>query len=258
MKPGPKRVLVTGAAGVLGQVAVRALKAAGHFVCGLDLRESRSCDRSYVGDLLDEDLGQRACEGIHVLLHLGAVPDDAPFLTELMPNNVGGLYQILTAAQKGGVSRMILASSGQVVWGTQQQGPWPIGVDEPPTPRFWYALTKEFAENAGRLFHRDYGLDVLAVRLGACPRNREHAALLASNEVHRDVYFSPRDAGRFFVAAVEAKPGFGFQIVYAASLPTSRPRYDLEPLERLLGFVPEDRWPDSMEAYWAVDGDSSG
>ena len=251
MKKQPlKTVLVTGAAGALGKVAVKGLKAAGHRVWGLDLVECPACDRQFLGDLQDESLAKAACEGVDVLIHLGAVPDDAPFLSELMPNNLGGLYQILTAAQFQGVSRLVIASSGQVVWGTQQHGPWPISVNEAPRPRFWYALTKEFGEIAGRMFHREYGIDVLSVRLGACPRDAAHAEELGRNEVHRDVYFSPRDAARFFVATVEANPGFGYQIVYACSRPTLRLRYDLKPLSDLLNFEPRDQWPDYMKEYW--------
>ena len=245
-----KTVLVTGAAGAVGRVAVRGIKGAGHRVWGLDLQPCPHCDREFVGDLQDEGLVMQACEGVDVLIHLGAVPDDAPFLTELMPNNVGGLYQVLTAAQRCGVSRMVIASSGQVIWSSQQKGPWPVGVDEPPTPRFWYAITKELGEIAGRMFHREYGVDVLSARLGACPRDREHADLLSRNEVHCDVYFSPRDAARFFAASVDAESGFGFQIVYACSRPVKRLRYDLEPLKKVLGFEPEDQWPDHMEEYW--------
>ncbi len=248
--PSSKTILVTGAAGALGRVAVKGLKAAGHRVWGLDLQDCPTCDRQFRGNLQDESLAKAACEGVDTLIHLAAIPDDALFLDELMPSNVGGLYQILTAAQFQGVSRLVIASSGQVVWGTQQHGPWPISVTEPPRPRFWYALTKEFGEIAGQMFHREYGLDVLSVRLGACPRDRSHAVELEQNEVHRDVYFSPRDAARFFVAAVAAEPGFGYQIVYACSRPTLRMRYDLSPLKSLLGFEPEDRWPDYMEEYW--------
>jgi nucleoside-diphosphate-sugar epimerase len=250
MKVGSKTVLVTGAAGALGRVAVRGLKAAGHEVWGLDLAACPACDRQFVGDLQDEDLVMAACDGVDVLVHLGAVPDDAPFISELMPANVGGLYQVLTAAQRQGVSRMVIASSGQVVWGTQQQGPWPISVDEPPRPRFWYAVTKELGEIAGRMFHREYGIDVLSVRLGACPRSPEHADEISRNEVHCDVYFSPRDAARFFASTVDADSGFGYQIVYACSRPVKRLRYDLEPLKSILGFEPQDQWPDHMGEYW--------
>ena len=40
------------------------------------------------------------------------------------------------------VWRLVLASSGQVVWWQRQTGPWPIDVNTPPTPRYWYAATK--------------------------------------------------------------------------------------------------------------------
>lgn len=247
---GRKRVLVTGAAGAVGRVAVRALRAAGHEVWGLDLVGSSGCDRFFQGNLLDEDLVLSACDCVDVLVHLGAVPDDAPFLSELLPANVGGLYQVLTCAQRQGVSRMVLASSGQVTWHHQRQGPWPVRTDVPTTPRFWYAVTKELSEIAGRMFQREYGIDVLSVRLGACPRDEAHAKELGETEVSRDVYLSPRDAAQFFSAAVAAPSGFGFQLVYVCSRAIHQVRYDLEPVRALLGYQPRDQWPEHMEEYW--------
>ncbi len=251
-----KRVLVTGAAGAVGRVAVKGIRAAGHEVWGLDLQTCPHCDRDFVGDLQDAALCRRACDGVDVLVHLGAVPDDADFLTELMPANVAGLYQILTAAQQQGVGRMVIASSGQVTWHSQRTGPWPVPVTVPTTPRFWYAATKELGEISGRLFHREYGIDVISVRLGACPRDAEHAEELGGCEIFRDVYLSPRDAAAFFGRAVSIAPGFGFELVYMCSQPLVQARYDLEPIKRLLDYEPVDQWPDHLEEYWERPADS--
>ena len=46
-----QRVLVTGAAGRIGRVVVRELKARGHFVRGLDLRPSPGADDSVIADV---------------------------------------------------------------------------------------------------------------------------------------------------------------------------------------------------------------
>ena len=51
-----------------------------------------------------------------------------------MPNNVVGVYNVFEAARLAGVERMILASSGQVVWRRQASPPYPIEDDVAVTP----------------------------------------------------------------------------------------------------------------------------
>jgi len=145
------------------------------------------------------------------------------------------------------VRRLILASSGQVVWWQRQRGPLPIKADDPPTPRGWYAAAKVFLEAAGRMCAESHGMSVLAVRLGWVPRSREHVEELASIDWAKDVYLSPGDAGRFFACAVEAPADIKFAIVYATSRPVRTAMYDLDTAKQLLGFEPRDRWPQGIE-----------
>ncbi len=129
------------------------------------------------------------------------------------------MYHVLESARLAGVRRLILASSGQVVWWQRQRGPWPIKADDPPTPRGWYAAAKVFLEAAGRMCAESHGMSVIAVRLGWVPRSREHVEELAAIDWAKDVYLSPGDAGRFFACAVEAPADIKFAIVYATSRP---------------------------------------
>ena len=55
---------------------------------------------------------------------VSATPDDVDDPVHgLFPANVVGVYRILEAARTAGAKRMILASSGQVVWGQRATGP---------------------------------------------------------------------------------------------------------------------------------------
>jgi nucleoside-diphosphate-sugar epimerase len=240
-------VLVTGSAGRIGQAVVRELKARGHIVRGFDRVPTPGADQSVTGDLSDGAAVRRAAEGTAALVHLAATPDDDDFLTQLLPNNIIGLYHVMEAARLAGVRRVVLASSGQVVWWQRITGPLPIGVDAPPSPRGWYAATKVFLEAAGRSYVELHGLSVLAVRLGWCPRTREQLAELASLEWGPDVYLSPGDAGRFFACAVESPTPIRFAVVYACSRPVRRLTYDPEPARRLLGYEARDQWPQGVE-----------
>lgn len=241
-------ILVTGSAGRIGQAVVRELKARGHGVRGFDLVPTPDADESIVGSITDGPALQRAARGTASVVHLAATPDDDDFLTKLLPNNLLGTYRVLEAAREAGVWRLVLASSGQVVWWQRQNGPWPIDVNTQPTPRYWYAATKVFLEAAGHAFAESHGLSVIAVRLGWCPRTREQVREIAAAEWAQDVYLSPADAGRFFACAVEASGDIRYSVVYATSRPLRRALYDLGPAKELVGYEPLDTWPQGTEA----------
>jgi nucleoside-diphosphate-sugar epimerase len=240
-------VLVTGSAGRIGQAVVRALRERGRRVRGLDRVPTPGADESVVGDITDASAVRRAVAEVGAVVHLAATPDDDDFLTRLLPNNIVGVYHVLEEARRAGARRVVLASSGQVVWWQRFTGPLPIAVDAPPTPRGWYAATKVFQEAAGRAFADGHGLSVIAARLGWCPRTPEHAEELARTDWGPDVYLSPADAGRFFACAVEAPADVRFAVVYACSRPVREQFYDLAPAKDLLGYEPRDTWPEGVE-----------
>src|SRR5262245_59681707 len=175
-------ILVTGSAGRIGQAVVGELKARSLNLRGFDLIPTPGINDSVVGNISDMDAVRRATQGVQTVIHLAAIPDDDDFLTKHLPNNIVGAYQILEAARLAEVKRLVLASSGQVVWRQRFSGPLPIGADALPSPRGWYAVGKLFLEGAGRAYAETYGLSVIAVRLGWCPRNREHVEELARTD----------------------------------------------------------------------------
>lgn len=244
MNPG--LILVTGSSGRIGSAVVKELQARGHLVRGFDRAPTPGLADMVVGTLTSEaDIG-RAMRDVHTLIHLAATPDDADFLAEIVPNNIIGVYHVFEEAQRVGVQRLIVASSGQVVWYQRMTGPLPIGVDAQPTPRYWYAAAKMFLEAAGRSFAEKFGIEVIAVRLGWCPRTPEQVEEIRAEQWAQDVYLSPNDAGRFFACAVEATLEEKFTVVYATSKP-KRLIYDLATAKRLLGFEPQETWPQGIE-----------
>lgn len=240
-------VLVTGSAGRIGRAVVAELQARGKPVRGFDRIPSPNLTNAVVGDLTDAAAVRRAMEGVGTVIHLAATPDDDDFLTQLAPNNILGVYHVLESARLAGVRRVILASSGQVVWWQRERGPWPIRSDDPPTPRGWYAAAKVFLEAAGRMCAESHGMSAIVVRLGWCPRSREHIEELEALDWAKDVYLSPGDAGRFFACAVEAPADLRFALVYATSKPLRTAMYDLASAKQLLGFEPLERWPEGTE-----------
>jgi nucleoside-diphosphate-sugar epimerase len=254
-----KRILVTGSAGRIGRAVVAEMAARGHEVVGLDRVPTPGLppERSFVANLTDAEVLRRAATGAGAIIHLAATPDDAHyprgeapndgdnFLTELLPNNVVGPYQVMEAARALKVPRVVLASTGQVIAGHLLSGNVPIAPEAPYQPRYLYACTKVFLEALGQVYAKEHGIEVLAVRLGWCPRPGQEEEF-AQSEFGKDVYLSPGDAGRFFAAAAEAPKLPPFAVVYASSRYVNKHTYDLSSARELLGWEPKDRWPEGM------------
>jgi nucleoside-diphosphate-sugar epimerase len=267
-----RRILVTGSSGRIGRDTVRILRAANWHVVGFD-RVPPPADGPHefvAGDLTDPAAVARAVAGAACVVHLGAAPDDEPlseaigatspdddnFLTQLVPANLVGPVTVLKAAVRAGVRRVILASSGQVIDGWLPDATARVEPETPFAPRYLYACTKVYLEALGRVFAKKFGLEVLAVRLGWCPRPGQEDAIRAY-PLAPHVYLSGPDAGRFFAAAAvstywpktrDPKGGeFPYGVAYASSQPPEGEEvYDLTSA-RLLGFEPQDRWASSAE-----------
>ena len=240
--------MLTGSAGRMGRAAAAALVGAGGQVRGFDLLPTPVKGvESIQGTLTDGAALARAAAGTGVVIHLAATPDDDDFMTQLLPNNFVGVHNVLEAARAAGVKRLVLASSGQVNWWQQREGPWPIRPEDSITPRSWYAAGKVFLEAAGRTYARAEAASVIAVRLGWCPRTKAQVDEIAQSEIGQNVFFSPGDVGRFFTSSVMADIPAGFHLIFAASQPVTKQVLDLGPAKRLLGWEPIDRWPTGAE-----------
>jgi uronate dehydrogenase len=239
-------VLVTGSAGRIGKAVVQELLARKHPVRGFDRIPNAYLQDQVIGDITSGADCRKAMAGVGTVIHLAATPDDVDDpVKDLFGPNIIGVHEVFEAAREAGVHRLVLASSGQVVWGHRLGGKAPIGVDVQPTPRYWYAATKMFLEAAGRAFHDKFGISVFAIRVGWCPRPGQEEEL-ASSDWGKNVYLSPGDAGRFFACTVEASAELGFHIFYATSKPLQAWPYDLTPAKKLLGYEPTESWPQGL------------
>ena len=243
----PKRVLVTGSTGAIGEPVAQHLLSRGHTVRGFARRPSPGLEDYVVGDLNDQDAVRRAVEGMEVVIHLGAYPNDADFLDVLLEPNVRGLFHICDAAREFKVERLSLASTMQTITGHG----WPdraVRIEEGPAPINHYALTKVWAEEMGDMVARVHGISVVNVRIGWLPRNPGEADRLKASSIGPDCYFSHADAQLFYERVVEAaNPAAGESVtVFATSKPAKIERMDLEPARRILGYEPRDLWPNGL------------
>ena len=243
----PKHVLVTGSTGAIGQPLSRSLLGRGHAVRGFARRPTPGLDDFVEGDLSDRDAVRRAADGVDTIVHLGAYPNPADFIDVLLGPNVIGLYNVCEAAVERGVKRLVLASTVQVITG-HPVSDRAVTVEDGPAPTNHYALTKAWAELAGDMYARVHGLSVISVRIGWLPRNTEEARRLAASPQGRRIFFSHDDSDRFFACCVESpNPAPGTSVVLqATSRPVGPARMDIQPAREIIGYVPQDTWPEGL------------
>ena len=243
----PKRVLVTGSTGAIGQPFSRYLTGRGHTVRGFARRPTPGLADFVVGDLTDREAVRRAVDGVDTVVHLGAYPHPADIIDVLLGPNVVGLNHAGLAAVEFGVQRLVLASTVQVITGHGALGR-AVTVEDGPRPVNHYALTKAWAETAGDMYARVHSLSVISVRIGWLPRNTEEARRLAASERGRDIFLSHDDSDRFLTLCVESpNPAPGTSVILqATSRPAGQPRMDIELARQVIGYVPKDTWPEGL------------
>jgi nucleoside-diphosphate-sugar epimerase len=259
------KVLVTGAAGLLGRAVVGELQGR-CTVTGLDLRAGEAPIAWHAGDVTDPEVVRRAVTGCDAVLHIAAIPNIWSGTGErIMRVNVIGTWQVLQAAEAAGVRRVVLCSSDSVVGFTVREGRMlppdylPIDAHHPLRPTEPYGLGKLLGEEAGRSFaHR--GLEVVVLRpvFVAYPEMQgEIRARARDPEGYRGPavggpsaagggpcwhHVDPRDAARAFRLALEL-PQAPFQAFFVSAAVTLAPEPTLERLARVLGRLPEVRRP---------------
>jgi uronate dehydrogenase len=238
----PERVLVTGSAGSVGRMIVPLL-AAQLRVRGFDLVATPGAD-SVVGSIFEPAELDAALRGVDAIVHLAGIPGEAPW-GELLRVNVDGTQRVLDAARRGGVARVILASSNHAVGFTERAGATDLPSDARARPDTFYGVSKAAMEALGSYYHHKHGLDVVSIRIGTAePQPSSRRALTT--------WISPRDLAGLVTAAVRA-PGPLDAVVWGISDNTGSP-FSLDSA-RALGWEPLD---DAARAVAEGDTDSWG
>lgn len=162
-------VLVTGGAGFIGSAIARRLVELGDQVVVLDnlltgLRENVPEGATFVqGDLRDRAVVERACEGIDIVFHQGALRSvprsvDEPELS--LQCNVLGTMNVLLAAEGAAVRRVVYASSSSVYGDSGLVN----REDMPSNPMSPYAVSKLAGEHYCRVWSRLGRLSTVSLR----------------------------------------------------------------------------------------------
>jgi NAD dependent epimerase/dehydratase len=172
------RVLVTGADGFIGSHLVERLVADGAEVRAFCLYNSRGswgwlddAEPSVrdgldvrLGDIRDARFVEAAAEGVEVIFHLAAliaIPYSYVAPASFLETNVAGTLNVLEAARRAGVRRLIQTSTSEV-YGTPDT--LPIREDHPLRAQSPYAASKVAADQLSLAFATSFGLPVVVLR----------------------------------------------------------------------------------------------
>lgn len=239
-----KKIVLTGAAGRLGSYLREPLsKLCDEFVSS-DIADSVSKlapNETYVkADITDLDAMVALLEGADLVVHFGAVGDEAP-MGVLWGPNFYGAYTVWEAAYRNKLRRVVYASSIHAV-GMHKKTDF-IGIDAPHKPDTFYGLAKCFAEDLASLYWDKRGLESVCMRILSCAQPTNSRAV--------GTWLSYDDLIHMVERAITT-PITGFSVVYGVS------NNDRAPVDNAkaqhLGYRPKDNAEQFAAEIYASDG----
>ncbi|MCI2239828.1 NAD(P)-dependent oxidoreductase [Kineococcus sp. TRM81007] len=221
MSAAPQHVLVTGAAGTVGTLVAPRLAAPGRVLTLTDLHVPDPPPAAPAGagevrwatlSVTDPDALEAALEGVDAVVHLGGISREAPW-QEVLSVNVDGTRNLLEAAVRRGVRRVVLASSNHAV-GYRSRDEAVDGylpADAPVRPDSYYGWSKAAIEALGRLYSDHHGLQVCALRIGSCFPDPGRLGVRGLS-----TWLSPDDCVRLLEASVTDTTA-GYTVVWGVS-----------------------------------------
>lgn len=169
-----RRVIVTGGEGFIGSHLVDELVSQGAKVRAFVhynpfgrwgwLHDRASDIEILQGDVRDGERVAAAVEGMEVVFHLAAligIPYSYEAPESYVQTNVMGTYNVLNAARRAGVERMIQTSTSEVYGSARSV---PIDEQHPLQPQSPYSASKIGGDMLALSFHHSFGLPLAVVR----------------------------------------------------------------------------------------------
>lgn len=271
-------ILFTGGSGKAGRHVIPELLARGHSVVNLDLvpldHPEVPTIRADITDL-GQVFGALTSHGqiselpsgpprpFDAVVHFAAVPrilirPDA----DTYRINTTGTFNVLEAATKLGIRRIVFASSETTYGMCFAEGPMdppeiPIRETTPTAPTDAYALSKLCNEITAQGFQRRTGADISGLRIGNVIEPHEYATLFPGFLKDPDqrlrnafCYIDARDLGQI-VHRCLITPGLGFQIFNAGNDDNSVALTTAEIIARYYPDVPQTRPLGDREAIYS-------
>lgn len=236
-----RRILLTGASGLIGQDLARLLPREGESWRFADIRPFplETAHETLEGDLTDMDFALAACEGVDEIVHMAGQPREKPW-NELYGPNMIAVANLWEAARVHGVRRVIFGSSNHAT------GLYPAGRHltgcEPARPDSRYGVTKVFGEALAGFYADKFGISGFSIRIGT---------YRATPSIERELatWVSPTDLAALVRVGLEAD--YHNEVVYGVS-GNSRSWWD-NSRAFALGYAPQDNAEDYRDSVIMAD-----
>jgi nucleoside-diphosphate-sugar epimerase len=260
-----KTIMFTGGSGKAGRHVVQYLVEQGHQVLNIDARPlDYSKVRTLVTDITDSGQVFNALSSyagphefdpslrpqpVDAVVHFAAIP--RIMITpdnEVFRINALGTYNVIEAAVKLGIRKIVIASSETtygLVFANEPRSPryFPLDEEYEVDPMDSYALSKIVNEQTARAFALRSGFDIYALRIGNVIEPHEYDLFPKWFEdpgLRKRIawsYIDARDLGQITHLAVETD-GLGYQVFNAANDETSSDLPTRELIDRFYPDVP--------------------
>ena len=236
-----KKIVLTGAAGRLGSYLREPLLKLTETLVSTDIVSDIGKlypNETYISaDLSNLPAMMGLLKDADMVVHFGAIGDEAPF-DDILQSNIVGAYNIWEAAYKNGVRRVVYASSSHAV-GMHKKTDF-IGIDAAHRPDTYYGLAKCFAEDLASLYWDKRGVESVCMRILSCAQ--------VSNARAVGSWLSYADLIQLVEKSITTQVT-GFSIVYGVS-DNDRAPVD-NTLASHLGFKPKDNAEQFSEKIFA-------
>ena len=245
-----RRVLITGATGNLGAKAVAALRALDDVkmigIANVAAKTDLGITVAFADLSVADGTWDQWFDDVDVVLHLAADMRPVAAWDSVIVNNIDLSFNVLDAAERHGVGRVVFASSNWVLAGYRFRSD-ALTPATPPKPVNAYGMSKLVIERAGAALARR-GTDFLALRIGACqPGENRPGSHMAFGRWGQEMWLS-NDDWRQIVQLSCTAPFEGFAVVNAMS-DNAGSRWDLSDTRRLLGYTPTSSHTPRLTPY---------
>lgn len=142
----PRRVLVTGASGMLGGAVAQLLRDNGHHVRTFQRGASAGATDEVRGSLTDLDAVAAAVKSMDAVIHLAAKVSFTGQWEDFVATNIDGTSNLLAASKESGVKDFVFVSSPSVAHFGDSLAGAGAGDADPQQARGFYARSKAAAE----------------------------------------------------------------------------------------------------------------